>query len=382
MNLVRVRVGIIGGGIGGLAAAIALSARGAEVRVFERADDRRREGVALLLWANAMKALGLLGIYEAVRERASAIEVTEVRNSRGDLLCELPIGEWSRSGDAPTVAIRRPNLVSALARALPPEVVSAGAVFTSFAVHSGTVVARFANGDELGLDVLIGADGLRSTVRAQLLGHTPPRPLHQRAWVGIARGVRGLLRAGVTTATIGRGPRFWAAPLDDDAAFWYATINDGSNPSNGVDRLSRELAGWHAPIEDLLAATSDDDVTHTRIWDRPPVDRWGEGPVTLLGDAAHAATPDLGQGACQAIESAAVLAACLDRSSTIVEGLRDYERRRIERTATIARMCWLMSMHTTINNAALCSVRDAAIRIGLRRLARGHLTWILAGAEC
>ena len=114
----------------------------------------------------------------------------------------------------------------------------------------------------------------------------------------------------------------------------------------------------------------------------PPVDRWGEGPVTLLGDAAHAATPDLGQGACQAIESAAVLAACLERSTTIVEGLRDYERRRIERTATIARMCWLMSMHTTIESAALCSVRDAAIRIGLRRLARGHLTWILAGAEC
>jgi 2-polyprenyl-6-methoxyphenol hydroxylase-like FAD-dependent oxidoreductase len=382
MNLVRVRVGIVGGGIGGLAAAIALSARGAEVRVFERADDRRREGVALLLWANAMKALGSLGIYEAVRERAAAIDITEVRNARGDLLCELPIGEWSRSGSVPTVAVRRPDLVSALSRALPPGVVCRGASFASFAVQGSTVTARFAGGDELELDLLIGADGLRSTVRSQLLGHAPPRALHQRAWVGVARGVRGLLRPGVTTATIGRGPRFWAAPLDDDSAFWYATINDASDAPDGVARLSRELAGWHAPIEDLLAATSDDDVAHTRIWDRPPVDRWGEGPVTLLGDAAHAATPDLGQGACQAIESAAVLAACLERSATIAEGLRDYERRRIERTATIARMSWLMATHTTIESAALCSVRDAAIRIGLRRLARGHLTWILAGAEC
>ena len=122
MDLVRVRVGIIGGGIGGLAAAIALSARGAEVRVFEGAADRRREGVALLLWANAMKALGSLGIDEAVRERATAIDITEVRNARGDLLCELPICEWSRSGSVPTVAVRRPDLVAALSRALPPEI--------------------------------------------------------------------------------------------------------------------------------------------------------------------------------------------------------------------------------------------------------------------
>jgi 2-polyprenyl-6-methoxyphenol hydroxylase-like FAD-dependent oxidoreductase len=382
MDLVRARVGIVGGGIGGLAAAIALSARGAEVRIFERAEDRRREGVALLLWANAMKALGSLGIYEAVRGRAAAIDITEVRNARGDLLCELPICEWSRSGSVPTVAVRRPDLVAALSRALPPDVVCRSAVLASFAVHGSTVVARFAGGDELELDLLIGADGLRSTVRTQLVEHAPPRPPHQRAWVGVARGVRGLLRPGVTTATIGRGPRFWAAPLDDDSAFWYATINDAGDGSDGVDRLSRELAGWHAPIEDLLAATRDDDVVHTRIWDRPPADRWREGPVTLLGDAAHAATPDLGQGACQAIESAAVLAACLERSATIAEGLRDYERRPIERTATIERMCWLMSMHTTIESAVLCSVRDAAIRLGLRRLARGHLTWILAGAEC
>lgn len=381
MNLARVRIGIIGGGIGGLAAAIALTARGFDVSVFERASDRRREGIALLLWANAMRALATIGAYDAVRSRAMPIDITEVRNARGDLLCELPIGDWSRSG-APTVAIRRPDLVAALQRALPPERVRTGAAFTSYVVHGAAAVARFADGDEIELDAIIGADGLHSTVRAQLLGAAPPRALHQQAWVGVARGVRDSLQPGVATATIGRGPRFWSAPLDADTAFWYATLHRASSPSrSGVQHLLEELADWHPQVHALLAASPDDEIVHTVIHDRPPVARWGAGPVTLLGDAAHASTPDLGQGACQAIESAAVLADCLARAAAIDEGLRDYERRRIERTAAISRLCWLTSINSTTESAALCGVRDAAIRVGLRAVARGHLTWILAGHE-
>jgi 2-polyprenyl-6-methoxyphenol hydroxylase-like FAD-dependent oxidoreductase len=382
MNLARVHIGIVGGGIGGLTAAIALACHGANVRVFERAGERRREGIALLLWANAMHALASIGVHE-VAARAMTIDVTEIRNARGDLLCELPIAEWNQSSGASTVAVRRPDLVAALARALAPEAMRAGVELASYAVCGDKVIARFTGGDEVEVDALIGADGLNSTVRTQLLGTASPRALHQHAWVGIARGVSGLLRPGVTTASIGRGPRFWAAALDDDSAFWYATVNHTDTPSGpAVEYLSRELADWHAPIQALLAASHDDDIAYTQIHDRPPVDRWGTGPVTLLGDAAHASTPDLGQGACQAIESAVVLADCLARAAAIVDGLRDYERRRMERTATISRLCWLTSIHSTIQSAALCSVRDSAIRIGLRTLARGHLTWILAGPRC
>src|SRR5690606_12428091 len=109
----------------------------------------------------------------------------------------------------------------------------------------------------------------------------------------------GTLAPGVATATVGRGPRFWCAPLGD-GAFWYATLNEVS--TDGRTALRDAFASWHAPIGELIERTAADDLVMTRIRDRVPVARWGEGHVTLLGDAAHASTPDLGQGACQALE--------------------------------------------------------------------------------
>ncbi|MEO8699595.1 MAG: FAD-dependent monooxygenase [Kofleriaceae bacterium] len=381
MDLAGARVGIVGGGIGGLASAIALRRHGIQVTVFERAETRRREGIALLLWSNAMRALAAIGAYEAVRARAAAIEVTEIRNAAGELLSQLPIGEWSNG--VPTVAVRRPELVAALTAMLPVECVAIGKTFTAYELCGDRVLARIADGETVELDALIGADGLSSAVRAQLHGEIAPRALRQHAWVGVARGVRALLRPGITTASVGRGPRFWTAPLDDDSAFWYATLHHDEHPQcETIADLSRAFADWHAPIPQLLAASRDDDAIATQICDRPPSDRWGSGPVTLLGDAAHASTPDLGQGACQAIESAVVLASSLVHAPTIASGLRAYERLRMDRTATISRLCWLTSVNSTARSAAVCSVRDAAMRLGLRSLARGPLEWILAGQAC
>lgn len=375
MRVERWRVGIVGGGIGGLAAAVALRARGADVTVFERAR-RQHQGVALLIWGNAMKVLASFGVADELMRVASPIEVTHVRNPAGELISELPIGEWSRRAQMPSVVMRRADLVRVLAARVGRDVVREGMELRSFVQAGDSVRARFADGSEEAFDVLIGADGLSSAVRAQLLGDEPPRALRQQAWVGFAKTPPGLLAAGVATATVGRGPRFWSAPLRD-GAFWYATLNDLVD--DGRAALRRAFGGWHAPIGALVEATADADLVTTRIRDRAPASRWGEGRVTLLGDAAHASTPDLGQGACQAIESASVLAACIERADDIEPGLRAYERARMERTATISRLCWLTSVNSTLENPLLCGLRDAAMRVGLRTVARGHLEWILAG---
>ncbi len=379
MRLQGSRVGIVGAGIGGLTAANALISRGAEVVVFERAR-RNHQGIALLLWANAMKALASLELTEALLARASPIEITDVRTATGELLCSLPIGTWSRRVEMPSVAVRRSELVEVLAARLGEGVVREAMAFHSFHPSGDGLRVRFEDGREEHVDALIGADGLRSTVRAFLFGDQQPRELRQRAWVGTAPP--GPVPPGVATASVGHGPRFWTAPLRD-GVFWYATLNDVSaneRPARAV--LLDAFAGWHHPIRELLERSSDDDIVTTQVRDRLPSERWGEGAVTLLGDAAHASTPDLGQGACQAIESAIVLADCLARAESLPAGLRAYEQARQRRTATISRLCWMTSVNSTIESPVLCRIRDAAMRVGLKNVARGHLEWILAGPAC
>ncbi|MEO8553136.1 MAG: FAD-dependent monooxygenase, partial [Kofleriaceae bacterium] len=357
--------GIAGGGVGGLAAALALQQRGADVVVFERAR-RQHQGIALLVWANAIQALAALGVADGLLARAARLDRTEVRGASGAVLSDLPIGAWSK---LPSVALFRRDLLAALAAPLGDVVREAE--LAGFEAGDG-VTLRFASGRDERVDALIGADGLGSIVRAQLLGAEPPRALQQQAWVG---WVALPSVAGVATATIGRGPRFWHAPLAG-GTFWYATVN---HVGGDRDALLAALAGWHEPIGALIRATRDEDLIATQIRDRAPVARWGEGAVTLLGDAAHASTPDLGQGACQALESAAVLGASFEREASIEAALRAYERARIERTATISRLCWMTSVNSTIESPLLCTLRDTAIKAGLKSVARGHLEWILAG---
>ncbi len=365
-------IGIVGGGVGGLAVAVALRRAGFEVTVFERAADRRHHGAALLLWSNAINALRSLGLADAVCAISAAIATTEFRTWRGDLLSTLPIGEWSRATGSPTVATPRRALVELLAAALPDGVVKAGVGFTSFTCDGSRVRARFDDGSTCELDGLIGADGLRSRVRAQLHGEHEPRVLEHDAWVGIAPTRPASVVEGVTVATIGRGPRFWSAPLPGGAVFWYAT------QPRRIDSLA-EYSRWHAPIGELIASTPASQIIRTPVCDRLPIERWGTGPVTLLGEAAHPSTPDLGQGACQAIESAVVLADALSGAPSVASGFREYEARRRSRTATISRLCWLTWTNSTIEHPALCAVRDATIRFGLRAVARGQLEWILGG---
>lgn len=326
------------------------------------------------MWGNAVRALASLGVADELLRTSSPIEVTHVRNPRGDLLAELPIGEWSKCSEMPTVTARRRDVVRALASRLDDSVIREGRV-AGFSQRAGHVVVNFADGSEDEVDALIGADGLSSTIRAQLLGDGPPRALEQQAWIGWVKSRREA--AGVATATVGRGPRFWSAPLGD-GVFWYATLDRVGDRRE----LLAAMADWHSPITALIESTDEADMVATQVRDRLPAQRWGEGLVTLLGDAAHPCTPDLGQGACQAIESATTLATCLSRADSLEAGLRQYEHLRMERTATITRLCWMTSVNSTIQSPALCAVRDAAIRVGLRSVARGHLEWILRGQPC
>jgi 2-polyprenyl-6-methoxyphenol hydroxylase-like FAD-dependent oxidoreductase len=327
-------VTVVGAGVAGIATALALRTLEVDVTVFERSPDVRRTGGALLLWTNALRVLRALGLAEAVLDRGTVLDVTEFRSWGGDTLWSLPVRALGNRHGAPSVVITRVELLEILLGALGPDALRLDAELTDFADLGDAVAARFRGGGEAHADALVGADGIRSRVREALIGPEDPAPTGQVAWVGIAAFEDLLVPAGVALATAGDGLRFWCAGMKRGLAYWYATVRESDGVRSLVD-LERLFCSAHVPIRDLIAATHPRHVVVTAIQDRPPRRGWSRGRVLITGDAAHASTPDLGQGACQGLESAIVLAAHWEAAATIEEAFDGFEYQRFPRCSRI-----------------------------------------------
>jgi 2-polyprenyl-6-methoxyphenol hydroxylase-like FAD-dependent oxidoreductase len=359
---------VIGSGIGGLTAAIALRGAGVEVSVFERVRELEEIGAGISLMANAKSALNGLGLAGALRGMGEPITVAEIRTWRGDVLSRVQAWRLAEKVGAGSAAVHRADLQGALVRELGEDEIRLGAECVGFEQDEEGVRAFFADGAERRADLLVGADGLRSTVRRRLLGDGPPRYAGYTAWRAVVSPEDGLVSAGQALEVWGRGVRFICARIGRGRVYWAATRNalEGEKVAPGraaKDEVLRLCSGWLEPVEALVSATDEGDILRTDIYDRDPVrGRWGRGRVTLLGDAAHPMTPDMGQGACQAIEDAVALAERLETVNGVEAALESYEKVRARRTATIVRGSRRMGRVAQLRNPLACCLRDAAVR--------------------
>ena len=332
----RARINIVGGGIGGLCAALALRRAGFEPQVFEQAPELLEIGAAIAVWPNAMRVLRRLGLGEEVEGRGGVLKYARWIERTGRDFKHFPLPETG----APSVALHRAGLQSALVRALPPDSIHLGRAFQGFSQSGDEVEARFDDGASEASDVLICADGLHSRARAQIVGDGPPVYRGYTVWRGITRLEHAALQAHTAMEVYGAGRRFGIGPVGLGRTGWWATANEPEGvtetSSEHREKLLRLFDGWCAPVVELIEATPSEKILRTATYDRPHAKRWGEGRVTLLGDAAHPLTPNLGQGGCMAIEDAAVLARCLAKYDDAALALRAYESHRRARTARVA----------------------------------------------
>jgi len=353
---------IVGGGIGGLSAAIALRRAGYDAQVFERAPELREVGAGISIWPNASRLLRRWAVLGEVARRGFVFTRGEIRRPDGSILQRMRFG----ASDAPHVLIHRAELHAALAAALPPWVIHTGAGFERFDQTADGVRARFGGLGEVEGDALIGADGIRSAVRAQVLGDGPPVYRGYPVWRGVARVEDGDA-ADSLTETIGAGLRFGVVPIGGGRVAWWATANEPEYADDGPDRRARLLrlfGAWHRPIPRLIEATPEEEILKNGTFDRPPVRGWGRGRVTLLGDAAHPTTPSFGQGGCMAIEDAAVLAAALvAHADHLPAALRHFERRRYRRTTWITRQSLQYGRIAQWANPLAVAAREALFRL-------------------
>ncbi|MFI6743198.1 FAD-dependent monooxygenase [Nonomuraea sp. NPDC050451] len=322
---------VVGGGIGGLAAALALRRIGWQATVLERAPELGEIGAGMSQAPNAMRALAELG----VAEQAQAVGVPT--HSSANL--RLPDGRYlqrARPGEASALlAFHRADLHRVLLEALPEGWVPTAAEVTTVRQNEDGVTV-VCDGLELSAELVIAADGIRSTVRRRLWPDAPPpRFLGRTAWLGIAE-VPDL----PGSVTLGPGGYFLIHPIVRGRAYWaYVTTADapGIRYDQEKTEVIRRIGAWHEPIPALIEATSEEAVIHIDIHDVEALPTYVHGRVALLGDAAHAMSPDRGQGAGQSLEDAVVLAAAVAGEPAVEAALRRYDDERRPRTQSTAR---------------------------------------------
>ncbi|MEV4943472.1 NAD(P)H-dependent oxidoreductase [Streptomyces zaomyceticus] len=336
---------VAGGGIGGLAAAAGMAARGLDVTVVERAGHIGGGGSGLVLYPNGVRAADALGprIGARLREVGHITRPDEVRvlmSADGTVLAQEPIGAAAHDLGVPQIPVLR----SHLHRVLLDEAFTAGAAVrlattvTDYTTRSSHVTVRLSDGETIDCDALIGADGIHSAVRAKMLGDGPPT---YRGYTSVRGRTTGSALGQRGYVVNGRGIQLFVAPVGDDTLYWTAKITApaGVWPAKGAAdarlALLDALEGWFAPVVDLVRDAEPEEVVVTDIHDRDPAPRWVDGRVALLGDAAHPMVPALGQGANMALEDAAVLADALASAATVSDALAAYARERVDRAGAV-----------------------------------------------
>jgi salicylate hydroxylase len=338
------RVAIIGGGIGGLTAANALSRSGIETAVYEAAAELKEIGAGVALHPNAMRVLRAIGVEDGVRKVAGRSLLQVMRNWKTGRV----IGKTSRRQVAASFGIQgatvhRADLLDVLAGALPAGMVTLGKRCEQVRTDGGTAVARFADGSEIEADIIVGADGIHSPVRASLFGPDAPRFTGKICYRSVipAGAARGAPPATEGAQWFGPHGTIVLYPLRGEELVNVVCHydDDGYRHESWVAECDREevlsrYAGWHESLLRLFAAG--DTWYKWALYDRDPIPRWTRGRITLLGDAAHPMLPYLGQGACQALEDGAVLATALTaEAADPLTGLARYERTRRDRASAV-----------------------------------------------
>jgi 2-polyprenyl-6-methoxyphenol hydroxylase-like FAD-dependent oxidoreductase len=326
---------IVGGGVAGLTLGIALRQYGIDFLLFEQAGDLRKvqAGSGLHIGYNATRAFKHLGLLDELTERGGPVARFEFMTASGKHLGTTP----KLDGEL-ALGVLRPVFHEFLVDTIDETRLRTDAEFVSFEQDDIGVTAHFADGSAATGDVLIGADGLRSTLRAQLLGEEEPR----YAGYCTRRGVveTDLADDGLHRNFLGRGQRFKSHPVGGGQVYWTACTNEPPGGQEDGAEMKRTVLerfeGWPEPIRSFVVETDESKLFLADTYDRDPVVRWGEGRVTLLGDSAHPMTWDRGQGACQGIEGAVLLARQLSEGGDDpAAALRAWEAERIPRTRKV-----------------------------------------------
>jgi 2-polyprenyl-6-methoxyphenol hydroxylase-like FAD-dependent oxidoreductase len=327
---------VVGAGIAGLATAAALQRRGHEVTVIEERTDTS-SGAGISIWPNALAALDDIGVGDEVRAKGGRVTAGALRWRDGTWLRHPARERMVKALGEPLVVIHRSALMKVLADALADGTVHTGLAARELVLTADSVRVTLSDSTTRTAAAVIGADGTRSVVARHLNGALADHYVGYTAWRGVADYA---LDPDVAGEVLGPGIEFGHVPLGADRTYWFATERapEGQSASQGeLHYLTARFASWADPIPAVLAATDPAGVLRNDLYDRDQARQWSRGPVVVLGDAAHPMRPHLGQGGCQGLEDAAVLARFVDGDDDLAAAFARFAAFRRPRVRALVR---------------------------------------------
>jgi 2-polyprenyl-6-methoxyphenol hydroxylase-like FAD-dependent oxidoreductase len=356
---------IVGGGIAGLTAAIALKKKGFQVLVVEGTSTIKPVGAGLSLAANAMKGLKHIGIANEVIKEGRKLTSFSLYTASGKLLKKGDTDPENSKHGISNFTIHRADLHRVLLSFLNQEEVILGKRSHSITKTENGYAISFEDGSIINCEHLIIAEGINSPLRKYFNEKAKLRFAGYTCWRGIANVEK--LNLEETSETWGKEGRFGIVPLAHDLVYWFACKNT-SEPSSiyknfTLKDIQENFKGFHSNVQQVLAHTKEEDVIWSDISDLAPIDKYAFDNAVLIGDAAHATTPNLGQGACMAIEDAAILAECIHRNPDFNKAILEFEKLRIKRTHSIVEKSWKLGKIAQWENPIAMQLRNFGFKL-------------------
>jgi 2-polyprenyl-6-methoxyphenol hydroxylase-like FAD-dependent oxidoreductase len=363
---------VIGAGIAGLAAAVALQRRGHDVTVIEERTDAS-SGAGISIWPNALAALDEIGLGDPVREAGGRVTAGALRRRNGTWLRHPSPQRLVSALGEPLVVIRRCALTNVLSEALADGTVRNGVSARELVTTADGVRVTLSDATAREADAVVGADGTRSVVARHLNDALRDRYVGYTAWRGVANCT---IDPDLSGEVVGPCVEFGHVPLGPDSTYWFATERAPEGrvaPQGELAYLKAKFAGWAEPIPAVLAATDPADVLHNDLYDRDQARRWSRGPMLVVGDAAHPMRPHMGQGGCQGLEDAAILARFTEGTDDLSAAFARFAVFRRPRVRALVRESAMLGRIVNLRPAFLSTLASRATVLAPEALLTRHL---------
>lgn len=375
------RFAIVGAGIGGLTLAIAMQRKGFNVSIFENAPSLKPLGAGLALAANAVNGFAEIGISDAVLKAGSVLKKLLIRDDKGRILAETDSEIISKKfNTVNNFTIHRADLHEVLVQHIVGNV-HLGKGCVDFVQTSTGIKLIFQDGSTHDTDYVIACDGIHSIFRKKLLPESQLRYAGYTCWRAVIDNVPPSVDMQVTSETWGKGSRFGIAPLSKGRLYWFACLNAKENDpvmrNFRVKNLLDHFGKFHSPIREILEHTGDEQLIWNDIIDIEPIKKFSFGNIVLIGDAAHATTPNMGQGACLAIEDAVILANTIADSRSVEEAFVAFEQKRIKRTTLVVNDSLKLGRIAQLENPLLIKVRNLLLRLTPQSVAEKQIRFLI-----